>query len=181
MARSVADLLQDIEQARAQVLSVAQSSPIELTEVPIAEGKWSPVQYVEHLVRAEEITVWRMFKAIDDSRSRGEIIGSPTPDATIEEIVARTWAPAEQAPPLAVPRLGGPLAYWLTRLRLNSALATAFTDLVDPNELDAVAYPHPISGAFTMRQGLEFIRFHMDRHRGHLMSLDFGRSDQRLP
>jgi hypothetical protein len=54
-------------------------------------------------------------------------------------------------------------------MRRNAALVWAFAEVVAEHELDAVAYPHPISGPFTMRQGFEFIRFHLDRHRDHLL------------
>ena len=50
----------------------------------------------------------------------------------------------------------------------NEALVLAFAALVRESELDSVAYLHPISGPFTMRQGLEFIRFHIERHLAHL-------------
>ncbi len=122
-------------------------------------------------MRSEETTVWRMFKAVDDARQGRQVLQSPTPDSKIEEIIARTWASREEAPSLAVPQLGGPLAYWAARMRRNGSLVAVFAEFVSEAELDAIAYPHPISGPFTMRQGFEFIRFHIDRHHGHLLSL----------
>lgn len=168
MSETRRELVDDIERARSDLLAVAESIAPDGLAVPIGEGRWTPTQYVEHLVHAEEVTLWRMSKAVDDARLLGEVLVSPTPDDTIEQVVERTWGERVEAPPLAVPRLGEPGSYWLTRMRRNAALVRDFADLVREEELDALAYPHPISGPFTLRQGLQFIRFHLDRHRGHL-------------
>lgn len=162
------ELPEEIERARSKLLRLLASIAPAQMETPIGEGRWSPTQYLEHLVRAEEVTLWRMFKAIDDSRRRGDVLTSPTPGATIEEVVERTWGERVEAPPLAVPRLGEPGSYWMARMERNAALVKAFADLVSGDELDALSYPHPISGPFTLRQGLQFVRFHIDRHRLHL-------------
>lgn len=165
---AVVGLVEDVERARSALLDLlTRIEPDELA-VPIGEGRWSPTQYVEHLVRAEEVTVWRMVKAVEDARRRDEVLVSPTPRATIEEIAERTWGDRVEAPPLAVPQLGEPGSYWMARMRRNASLVREFAELVREQELDSLAYPHPISGPFTMRQGLEFIRFHIDRHRGQL-------------
>ncbi len=161
-------LIEDMESSRRRFLDAMDGLHSTALATPVAEGRWSPLQYLEHLVRAEETTVWRMFKAVEDARDLGEVLRSPTPEARIEDIVERTWTLREVAPPLAIPSLGGSPTYWTVRLRRNGVLVAAFADLVDETELDMIAYPHPISGPFTMRQGLEFIRFHLDRHRAHI-------------
>lgn len=165
----IAMLVDDIAAARRAFLDTLGRFDADTVTAPVAEGRWSPLEYLEHLVRAEEATIWRMFGAVEDARAGRERLESPTPDAPIEEVVDRTWRVREDAPPLAVPRLRGSPAYWATRMERNAALVDAFAALVDPSELDTLAYPHPISGPFTMRQGLEFIRFHLDRHRQHLL------------
>ena len=162
-------LVEDIESSRLQLLDAVKALDVGSTVAPVGEGRWSPVEYLEHLVRAEEATLWRMFKSVEDWRTFREALRSPTPGERIEDIVDRTWDVREQAPPLAVPVLGAPISYWSERMRRNAALVSAFADLVAEDELDGLAYPHPISGPFTLRQGLEFIRFHLDRHRGHIL------------
>lgn len=166
---SVSSLIAAIENSRRRFLELLASLDPDSVSEPIAEGRWSPLQYLEHLTRAEEATLWRMFKAVEDARAGRERLESPRPEASIEDIVAETWREREEAPPLAIPRLGGSPAYWAERMRRNAALVSAFTELVDEAEWDSLAYPHPISGAFTMRQGLEFIRYHLDRHRLHIV------------
>ncbi len=166
---SIPDLVAEIESSRDEFLDLVGGLTPQEAAAPIGEGRWSPLEYLEHLVRAEEATIWRMFKAVEDARASREILKSSSPEASIEEIVGRTWKVREEAPPLAIPKLGGSEAYWSVRMRRNAALVSAFADLVDESELDMIAYPHPISGAFTMRQGFEFIRFHLDRHRDHIL------------
>jgi hypothetical protein len=162
-------LLDEVEGARNDLVTFLEPMDEVVAQAPIGDGRWSPVEYLEHLVRAEEATLWRMFTSIEEGR-RG-IAGptSPTPGESIEQLVARTWGETVDAPPLAVPRLGGSLVYWLERMKRNRALVTAFAERVLPGELDTVAYDHPISGPFTMRQGMEFVRFHIARHHGHLV------------
>ena len=166
---SIMRLLKDIEASRRRLLETILALDPETAAAPVAEGRWSPIEYLEHLVRAEETTLWRMFKAVEDWRTSGEALRSPTPDSRIEDIVDRTWNVREKAPPLAVPSLGASRSYWSERMRRNEALVSAFAELVEEAELDDLAYPHPISGPFTLRQGLEFIRFHLDRHHGHVL------------
>jgi len=161
--------VRDIEVSRQQVLVAFGGLDPERAAAPVGEGRWSPIEYLEHLVRAEEATLWRMFKAVEDWRARGEVLRSPTPHARIEDIVRRTWNAREEAPALAIPSLGSSGPYWSVRMRRNAALVSAFAELVEESELDELAYPHPISGPFTLRQGLEFIRFHLDRHRQHIL------------
>lgn len=169
-------LVADIERARSALLVLLQSIGPERMAVPIGQGRWSPTQYLEHLVRAEEATLWRMFKAVDDSRRRNEILPSPTPDATVEEIVDQTWSERVDAPTLAVPQLGEPGSYWLVRMKRNASMVREFAELIREDELDGLSYSHPISGPFTMRQGLQFVRFHIDRHRGQLEAVGLGQS-----
>lgn len=169
MTRDVAALLDRIEASRDAFLHVIESLDPPTARAPIGVGRWSPLEYLEHLVRAEEATVWRMFKAVEDARNGETPAPSPTPDASIEEVVRRTWTARADAPPLAIPSLGASVAYWSARMRRNADLVRAFGHTLAASELDAVTYPHPISGLFTMRQGLDFIRFHLDRHRNHLL------------
>ncbi|MCG8469533.1 MAG: DinB family protein [Gemmatimonadetes bacterium] len=164
----LAELVAAIEEARTRFLGTIEQFDDTTARAPIGPDRWSPLEYLEHLVRAEEATVWRMFKAVEDARAEREIVVSPTPECSIEEIVDRTWGGNVDAPPLAIPELGASTHYWSARMRRNAMLVRAFADTVAEPELDGVAYLHPISGPFTMRQGLEFIRFHLDRHRAHL-------------
>ncbi len=179
MNESTSALVQDIERARAALVALVESIGPSDMAVPIGEGRWSPTQYLEHLVRAEEATLWRMYKAVDDFRRSGEALTSSTPGLTIEEVVERTWEETVEAPPLAVPQLGEPSAYWRVRFQNNASVVGDFARLVREDELDALCYAHPISGPFTLRQAFQFVRFHIDRHRGQLEEAGLPRTDSR--
>lgn len=167
---SVKHLVAEIEQSRGALLRFLGTLDHASAHAAIGPDRWSPVEYLEHLVRAEEATLWRMFSSVEDARRGKEGPQSQTPEDSIEEVTRRTWSEVVEAPPLAVPSLKGSMAYWLERMRRNAMLVEAFVALVDATELDTVAYNHPISGPFTMRQGLEFVRFHIDRHLGQMSS-----------
>ncbi|WP_332913109.1 hypothetical protein [Algoriphagus boritolerans] len=47
----------------------------------------------------------------------------------------------------------------------------AFAQDLQENELRLQAQHHPISGALDFHQRLEFLRFHIDRHRGQVSQL----------
>lgn len=168
MTKDLEDLVAAVEKARERFIKSVESLGAAAATSSVDAERWTAGQYTEHLVRAEEVTIWRMWSELDQARSGGETATSETPDLSIEEIVERTWQPREQAPPLAVPSLGGAVSYWLERLRGHRQLLAAFADALDDRELDAIAYLHPISGPFTLRQGLQFIRFHLERHLVHV-------------
>ena len=82
----------------------------------------------------------------------------------IDQIVDATWKPKEVAPPIAVPHIGGPLRFWLSAF---SSLRPVLADLASQlagQSLEAVVFPHYLSGPLDARQRLEFLRFHMERH-----------------
>jgi hypothetical protein len=90
---------------------------------------------------------------------------------TIEQIVARTWKPKETAPENARPRLFGPLSYWASALKsLQLPLHVLAEQLAEEN-LEEIVYPHVFMRPFNARQRLEFLRFHLDRHRLQLTAL----------
>lgn len=130
-------------------------------------AEWSIAENVEHLVLAEQGSINRVWAAADGLRRAQPVwTGGPIHRGkSIEQIVAETWAPRQQAPDIANPRRRGPLAYWVVAIQCNQplleALPTALTGL-DPAE---VITPHPISGPWDARQWLAFVRFHLDLHR----------------
>jgi hypothetical protein len=96
---------------------------------------------------------------------------SPHRNLTIEEIIQRTWQAKEKAPEGAGPRQGGPLSFWRQSLQGLQHILEAFGAEIRPEELRLQAFPHPISGALDFHQRLEFLRFHIDRHRAQASAL----------
>ena len=69
-----------------------------------------------------------------------------------------------QAASAALSHIGGPLEAWISSLgSLRSVLADLAREL-DGLDLEAIVFPHCLSGPLDGRQRLEFLRFHMERH-----------------
>ncbi|MCY7352620.1 MAG: DinB family protein [Cytophagaceae bacterium] len=86
----------------------------------------------------------------------------------IEEIIARTWREKEPVPAVAAPRMGGPLAFWVVSLQSLAPILRALGNALTEANLTRMTTPHPISGPLDVRQRLEFLCFHLDRHRGQV-------------
>lgn len=84
---------------------------------------------------------------------------------SIEQIIDLTWQPKEVVPEIAAPRLGGPLSFWTASFNSLQRVLDSFGQDLQEDELRMQAQPHPISGALDFHQRLEFLRFHIDRHR----------------
>lgn len=80
-----------------------------------------------------------MFEAVEDARASRESLTSETPSQTIENIVDRTWGGDVDAPPLAIPRLGGSVAYWSIRIPPDPGLGS----MAHRTEIDGPAVPPP--------------------------------------
>jgi hypothetical protein len=166
-------LIQEVESARRRYIgSVETLSPEQALFKP-APGRWSAVENTEHIVRAEWGGINGMWKAVDGAQT-----GTPAWDGdpchrgkSIEQIVAETWQEKEQVPPVAAPTWGGPVAFWIAALEANESVLRALGGALERHDLEAIHYPHPISGPLDMRQRLEFIRFHLDRHRNQVEEL----------
>ncbi len=138
-----------------------------------ADDVWNAVDITEHLFWAEQggiLGMWKVLRAKQEGKPvwEGERIHQ---GLSIEEIVARTWQPKEKVPAVAAPRLGGPVGFWVVSLAgLQQPLENFCSELVN-EDLEAIIHPHPISGPLDIRQRLEFLRFHIDRHRHQVAAL----------
>ena len=90
---------------------------------------------------------------------------------TIEQIVENTWQKRTKFRRLLLQNGAVHLEFWMTNLA-NCQLLLRELQLyaVDVN-LELAIYPHPISGPLNIIQRLEFLRFHMARHRDQIQQL----------
>jgi DinB superfamily len=143
-------------------------------------GEWNITENTEHLFWAEQggiLGMWKTIHAIRDGKT-ARTYDSLHRDMPIEQLIDLTWQPKEIVPAVAAPRMGGPLHFWITSLDgLQEILNTFGQDLQD-EELRLQAHPHPISGAMDFHQRLEFLAFHLDRHRKQVAALLNAMQDQ---
>ena len=168
-------LIQDVAAARKRFLeTVGDPSPSQAAFKPDPSA-WCITDNIEHLTLAEQGGINVIWKALAGVR-----VGTPVFNGSlvhqglsIEQVIATTWKEREEVPAAATPKWGGPAAYWSAALRdcqplletLGAELERAEADGID---LSSVVYPHVISGPLDVRQRLEFLRFHLDRHRGQV-------------
>ena len=180
MVDKVKFLLADINQARQDMLSKARHLTPEQGAFKPAPDQWSVTEVIEHLVLAEHSGINKMWVALEASRKGEPVWTDPNPQkhASIEDIIADTWKDREVAPPIATPSWGGPLAYWLAYFESCQQVVEAVGREIQEAELDEVVFPHYLSGPLTLRQRLEFIRFHIERHVPQVQNIqrhpDFG-------
>lgn len=166
----VRDLIRDVAGARARFLtSVGEPTPEQAIFKPSPDS-WSIIDNVEHITLAEQVGINGIWKALDGLR-RGNPVWEGEPihrRKPIETVIEATWKEKEQVPPVAAPRWGGPVAYWRVSLESCHSLLEALGEALNGEDLERIIYPHPISGPLDARQRLEFLRFHLDRHRAQV-------------
>ncbi len=175
---TIPQLVQDVAAARQRFVDAVGTPTPAQAEFRPSPDAWSVTENVEHMVLAEQGGINSIWKALDGVRNgrpawAGELAHR---GRSIEAVVAQTWAEREQVPAVAAPRWGGPVAYWTAALRACQPLLEALAaELVAAERaglgLERIVYPHPISGPLDARQRLEFLRFHLDRHRGQVDGL----------
>lgn len=166
MLDQVRELVDEIEATRAVMLRRVEGLTPEQARWRAAPESWSVTEVLEHLVWAEHSGLNKMAVALEEWR-RGSPVWVGTNDQrgeSIDDIVRRTWRPKEKAPPIAEPKWGGPLPYWLAFFRSCRPALEEVAERVREDELDEVVFPHFLSGPLTLRQRLEFIRFHIQHH-----------------
>lgn len=158
--------LDEIRLARRQILSEVEGVCAEEGAWRPEEGAWSLQEVLEHLVLAERGGFDLIWKAAEDYRAGHPVWSGPSQNRgrTIEEIVARTWRPREEAPPSARPGGAGSLASWSAHLTSCDALLATLPVHLDGLPLEDIIYPHFLCGPLDALQRLDFIRFHMQYH-----------------
>ena len=170
---SAKNLINDVASARNSYLLQLET----ITE-PQAQWKpdperWNMMEITEHLFWAEQgaiLGMWRTLHAIREGKMEYNY-ESNHKDMPVEKIIELTWQAKEKVPAVAAPRLGGTIFFWRESLKSLQNILEAFGDDIQDDELRILAHPHPISGAMDFRQRLEFLRFHIDRHKDQVLAL----------
>lgn len=164
MASEVESLVQAVEEARRALLATVSSLSADQASFSPANG-WSINEILEHLYLAEISGVTKIWSASDDHRAGKSWVGDSTNRGkSIEQVVDETWKEREEAPPIATPHIGGPLACWVAALGSLTPVLAQLARQLEGQPLDEIVFPHFLSGPLDARQRLEFLRFHLERH-----------------
>jgi hypothetical protein len=167
---TIARLIHDVAVARNEFITLIENVNEQQAACKPSAEEWSITDNTEHLFWAEQGGVYGMWKtlyAIRDGKVE-RTYESDHKEWSIEKIIAQTWKEKEQVPAVAAPRLEGTLVFWRLSLANLQILLEAFGKELKEDELRLQAHPHPISGAMDFQQRIEFLRFHIQRHRGQV-------------
>lgn len=169
MSSEVQRLVESVERSRATLCDAVSGFSSAQAAFRPADGQWSIAEILEHLYLAEMSGITKIWAAAEQRKAGHRWDGAlPNHGKPIEDVIATTWKTREAAPAIATPHIGGPLASWVSSLR---SLRTVLQDLADELEelrLEEIVFPHYLSGPLDGRQRLEFLRFHIDRHRAQI-------------
>jgi hypothetical protein len=166
-------LCQSVAEAREGVIQAASGLTTEQSQFTPELEVWSVVDNVEHLVWAEMGGINGIWKALDGVRNNKPIwTGVPVHQGlSIEQIIEKTWQEKEQVPEVARPRWGGPVEYWIAALNGCQDLLESLERELEGYDPEKIIYPHIISGPLNVIQRMEFLRFHLNRHRQQISNL----------
>lgn len=171
--KALDQLIDEVARARENFLVLLRDVTVEQAGFKPTPARWSMVEITEHLVHAEDVGVHGIWRALENHR-RGEPLWqgeNQHAGLSIEEVTGRTWREKEEVPAIAAPREGGSLAFWAASLKARQSALEELAQQLAGIRLEEVIYPHPISGPLDIRQRLEFLRFHLDRHRQQIIEL----------
>lgn len=167
------DLLQEVENARQNFISVATGLTHEQENFKPSADEWSIVNNVEHMVWAELGGLNGIFQAIEAKKRNQPLWSGENLNfgLSIEEIIDNTWQKKEKVPESAKPRWGGPVEYWAALLQNCQGLLFIMKEKLIGLDFEKIIYPHPISGPLNIRQRMEFLRFHLERHQRQIENI----------
>ena len=166
----VDELVARIEVSRIALIDEVSGLTEMQTKFNPSENEWSILEITEHIVWAEQIGICGMFNAINGIKNNKPIWEgvSPNKGLSIEQIVEKTWQPKEKVPKVAEPRWGGSIEFWIYSLYNCSNLLRGLLFHSSSVNLNLAIYPHPISGPMDVIQRLEFLSFHLERHKNQV-------------
>jgi hypothetical protein len=173
MNEALNQLIAEVATARNRYLEEVNKLTQQQAELKPSPEVWNVVEITEHLFWAEQGGLFGMWKIIEAHKEgkigwTGEAIHA---GLSVEEIIAKTWKEKEIVPAVAAPRLGGTIAFWSASLHSLQGILEKLGEEMNDDSLEIMTHPHPISGAMNVRQRLEFLRFHIDRHLEQVFSL----------
>jgi len=166
-------LIDEVKEPRQSYLDAIKATSERQAVWKPSADVWNIIDITEHLYWAEHGGILGMWKTLHAIRS-GQMertFESKHKELPVGEIIKRTWQSKEKVPAVAAPRMGGTLVFWKKAFESLQAILDRFGEDLQPDELRLQAHPHPISGPMDFHQRLEFLVFHIKRHRGQALAL----------
>ena len=158
--------LRSIEQARTQMLEDFCSLSEEVASSKLCRDWWSPREILEHLYLWEQCVLANVLK------SKGEQLRHSLPDLqhpnsrrTFQEIIAPFVSQRVESPPAMIPSGGASAEYWIGALQANRLILNTLPAILTANDLERISFPHFAAGPLNVLQWLDFLVFHIERHR----------------
>ena len=170
---AVEKLIREVSISRNSYIKQIEYYPEEKAQWKPLPEVWNMAEITEHLFWAEQggiLGMWKIIHAIREGKLERKY-DSAHMDMSVEQIIVLTWKTKEQVPAVAAPRSGGPLSFWCASLISLQGVLDAFGRDLKDGELKIQAHPHPISGPMDFHQRLEFLSFHINRHRVQVSGL----------
>ncbi len=173
---TIQKLIDEVSTARKLFLDEISSVTEKMAQWKPGPENWNVIEITEHLFWAEQGAIsgmWKTILAIREGKM-ARTYDSVHKNMPIEQIIDMTWQPKEKVPPVAAPRMGGSLSFWKASLSSLEIVLGEFGKVLHEDELRLQAHPHPISGPLDFQQRIEFLRFHINRHKDQVSQLKIG-------
>lgn len=164
MYRQYAGHWSKMEEMKADMTRLIGERSEEVVRKPPAEGKWTPVQVMEHILTSERATLGYLRKRLEHPERLGKMNWKNRMRSALLYMALRApvrWkAPEIVAHPPADRPMPEILEEWdRVRTGLKEVLES-FPDNLHGKQV----FTHPVSGRMSMHQTLRFLSHHLNRH-----------------
>ncbi len=171
-AHHIPEAIGSIVQARARIIEKACCLSADETLFKPDPSVWCVSEILEHVYLCEMwvlADIWSRAEA-DSVRSEPEIESADQGD-TFEAIIRPFDAQKIKAPEPLIPSGTGNARFWVEALRANQEIVDALPQLFSETDPRKIVFPHFIVGPLNVIQWLEFLPYHLDRHRVQIEGL----------
>lgn len=168
MIEATREQFRALERDRNDLLEVLRSRDELDLRAPGADGGWSALEVIDHLMRAEEGSLTYIGKKMIDPASIANAgIGSKLRSMALRialRLPLRYRAPILVASPKSAESLTDAISRW-------DQIRKAMGELIEefPEELQGRAvFRHPVAGRIDLLETMRFHRAHLARHRGQI-------------
>ena len=155
-------VISSYENRRTGLLDELAVQPEELLTAHPVPGKWSILEIVEHVIRAERV-VFDGIAAPEMLTARPRTLASRIRSAIVHGVLRfdiPVEAPSKKMLPTATRSLTELRAHWDE----NSGWVAAYAAMLQTRGGDPAVFSHPVVGPMTFAQTLRLRRAHFDRH-----------------